>query len=292
MLPLVVQPKLRYDPESHYDVTSIEVEYLPVDGTSLPMTIYRPLGAGPFPMLIRAHGGAWNTGERGAASLIDSRLAESGMVVAAHDFGLAPDYPYPIQIAQTNFAVRWLKAHAAEFDGDPRCVGGAGDSSGGHTMLLAAMRPNDPRYSGISARGIGTDASLRFVIALWSIVDPFARYEWAKEERVYRLVHNTESYFNPWEAVHEGNPQEILDRGEDVIKPPLLIIQGTLDGNIPHEIPRRFAESYQASGGHAQYEAFEGMPHQFARDPGADTDRAISLMKWFVAHQIDECERL
>ena len=55
-----------------------------------------------------------------------------------------------MQVAQTNFAVRWLKAHANDFNGDPSCVGGAGDSSGGHTILLTAMRPNDPRYAAIS----------------------------------------------------------------------------------------------------------------------------------------------
>ena len=282
----MAQRTLHYDPTARYDVVSQDVEYLRVDGESLLMTVYRPVGEGPFPMLLRAHGGAWNTGDRFGASFIDTQLAECGMVVAAHDFGLAPACPYPTQVAQTNFAVRWLKAHASEFNGDPSCVGGAGDSSGGHTILLAAMRPRDPRYAAISADGVGDDASLAFLIALWSIVDPLARYEWAKGASVERLVRSTEAYFQPWDAVHEGNPQEILDRGEDVKLPPLIVLQGTADGNIPHEIPQRFAECYNQAGGHAEYEAFPGMPHSFAREPGPEPDRAIALMRSFVARQV------
>ena len=285
--PPMAQRTLQYDPAARYDVVSQDVEYLRVDGESLLMTVYRPVGDGPFPTLLRAHGGAWNTGERLGASPIDTQLAECGMVVAAHDFGLAPAYPYPVQVAQTNFAVRWLKAHAGDFNGDPSCVGGAGDSSGGHTILLTAMRPRDPRYAAISADGVGDDASLAFLIALWSIVDPLARYEWAKGAPVERLVRSTENYFQPWDAVHEANPQEILDRGEDVVLPPLLVVQGTADGNIPHEIPQRFAESYKQAGGRAEYEAFPGMPHGFARDPGPESDRAIAVMRSFLARQVN-----
>ena len=285
--PPMTQRALTYDPTARYDVVSQDVEYLRVDGESLLMTVHRPVGDGPFPMLIRAHGGAWNIGDRLRDSVIDTQLAECGMVVAAHDFGLAPAYPYPVQVAQTNFAVRWLKAHASDFNGDSSCVGGAGDSSGGHTILLTAMRPNDPRYAAISADGVGDDASLGFLVALWSIVDPFARYEWAKSAPVERLVRSTENYFRPWDAVHEANPQEMLDRGEDAVLPPLLVVQGTADGNIPHEIPQRFAESWNGAGGHAEYEAFPGMPHGFARDPGPESDRAIALMRSFLARHVN-----
>ena len=64
------------------------------------------------------------------------------------------------------------------------------------------------------------------------------------------------------------------------------MVQGTADGNIPHEIPQRFAETYNRAGGHAEYEAFPGMPHQFAKDPGPETDRAIDLMRSFIAREV------
>ena len=272
-----------YNPAAAYDVEARDVEYLRTDDGPLRMTVQIPRGGGPFPMLLRAHGGAWTGDHRGTGALIDTRLAASGLVVAAHDFGLAPAHPYPVQVAQTHFALRWLKSHATEFNGDPSWVGGLGDSSGAHTVLLVAMRPHDARYAAIAADGVGTDAGLAGVIALWPIADPFARYTWADRAGLALLLRATEAYFRPWDAVHEGNPQEMLDRGEDVALPPLLVLQGTADGNIPYAIPERFVESYSCAGGDAAYVAFPGMPHQFAKEPGPESDRAIECIRSSLA---------
>ena len=40
----------------------------------------------------------------------------------------------------------------------------------------------------------------------------------------------TKMYFDPWESIFEGNPAKILERGEKVTLPPLLIMQGGLMG--------------------------------------------------------------
>jgi acetyl esterase/lipase len=45
-----------------------------------------------------------------------------------------------------NYGIRWLKAHCGEFGSSAEYVGAYGTSSGGHQILLAAMRPDDPRY--------------------------------------------------------------------------------------------------------------------------------------------------
>jgi acetyl esterase/lipase len=156
-------------------------------------------------------------------------------------------------------------------------------------MLLCAMACNQARYASIGAADVGDDASVAYVIALWSIVDPYARYNFAVRTENPRLVQATEDYFVPWDLVHQANPQEIVSRGDDACLPPLLVVQGTADANIDHGIPQRFAETYAKAGGHAEYEAFPGMPHQFAREPGPETDRAISLMKSFIARQVHAC---
>ena len=85
----------------------------------------------------------------------------------------------------------------------------------------------------------------------------------------------------------EGNPQLILERGEPTELPPVLILQGTADDNVPLSIPYRFVESYRAAGGNVELELFPGMPHGFARDPGTETDRALALAKAFIARQLN-----
>ncbi len=62
--------------------------------------------------------------------------------------------------------------------------------------------------------------------------------------------------------------------------------KGSYDDNVPLSISQRFAEAYRAAGGAVELELFPDMPHGFARNPGAASDRALELMKAFVARQL------
>jgi acetyl esterase len=277
-----------YDPEQHYQVRVHDVVCREdQDGPRL-ARIYQPEGAGPFPALLDIHGGAWNRGSYTNNERIDQALAESGLVVAAIALRLAPQYTYPAQVVDVNYATRWLKSHAGDFSADARMVGGLGTSSGGHTVMLSAMRPHDPRYRALAVSGAAdsVDATLSYVLAGWPVLDPYARYLYAKENRYDRLAESTEAYFVTQQAMQEGNPQFILEHREPAQLPPVLIVQGTADDNVPLSIPHRFVESYRAAGGSVELELFPGMPHGFGSKPGAESDRALALMKAFVASQL------
>ena len=269
-----------------YEVRTSDVEYRTSEAGTWEARIYEPKGVGPFPALLDIHGGAWSAGSRLGSELINERLAASGLVIVAVDFRLAPNHPYPSQIEDVNYATRWLKVHAGDFNADTRTVGGIGSSSGGHTVLLSAMRPFDPRYGVLLLEGGTADASLDYIVAQWPVLDPYARYQYAKETGRDQLVKATEGYFLNEEAMKEGNPQHILDRGERTVTPPLLIVQGTADENIPMSIPERFVETYRGAGGSVELEIFPGLPHGFGRTPGPGPDRAIDLIKAFVTRQL------
>ena len=270
-----------------YEVRLRDVEYLQTPGETWEARIYQPQGTGPFPALLFVHGGAWNAGTRTGHELFNRGLAAGGLVVVAVDFRLAPDHNYPAQVMDVNYAARWVKAHASEFNARPDAVGGSGSSSGGHTIMLSAMRPDDPRYGTHSSSELeGYDARLDYVLLTWPVLDSYARYQYARDAGMDRLVERTEAYFPSQDAIREGNPQGILDRGEHAVLPPVLIIQGTADDNVPMSIPESFVASYRPAGGEIELEVFPGMPHRFGEDPGPETDRALGLMKGFVARQL------
>ena len=108
---------------------------------------------GPFPALLDIHGGAWNNGDRTNNPALAEGLAASGVVVVSIDFRCGGTYPYPSSLADINYATRWLKVHAADFNADAATAGGLGVSSGGHLILLSAMRPFDPRYTALPLAG-------------------------------------------------------------------------------------------------------------------------------------------
>jgi acetyl esterase/lipase len=149
------------------------------------------------------------------------------------------------------------------------------------------MRPNDPRYNAHKlAEAPNVDASLRYVATRSPVSNPYARYLNAESLGRAEMMQNSKTYFNPWESIHEGNPQEILDRREVVALPPLLIMQGELDDNVRPAVQEKFANSYRAAGGECQYEVFAGCEHLWIREPGPQTDRAHEMVKGFIARQL------
>ena len=76
-------------------------------------------------------------------------LAQSGLVVVALDFRLAPGASLPGVRARHQLRHALVQAHAHEYNADPRHLGGLGGSSGGHVLMLSAMRPRDARYAAL-----------------------------------------------------------------------------------------------------------------------------------------------
>ena len=105
------------------------------------------------------------------------------------------------------------------------------------------------------------------------------------------MIKSNKTYFQPWETIHEGNPQQILDRREPVTLVPLLIMQGALDDNVLPAVQEKFAASYRAAGGECDLHVFEGCEHEWVAKPGPQTDRAHEMVKAFIARQLAAARR-
>src|SRR6266404_8871995 len=168
-----------------YEIDVGDAEYLRHGDTPLLARLFKPRGNGPFPLIIELHGGAWNLGDRLMDVAINEPLAKSGVVVAALDFRMPPVASYPASLADINYAIRWFKTQATALGSRPDLVGALGSSSGSHQAMLAAMRPQDPRYAALPlpAGAPTVDASLRCVVLCWPVIDPLARYHHAKKAK-------------------------------------------------------------------------------------------------------------
>ena len=279
-----------YNPAAQFEIKVWDVEFRKTIKRQLMARIYQPQGdkgAGPYPVLLDLHGGAWNNKDRLANAPMDEALAKSGVLVVAIDMTQAPDAPYPACVQEASYGVRWLKSKAIEWNGDSSTLGVLGSSSGGHVAQLLGMRPNDGRYNVHAVAGApGINTRVAYVAARSPISDPFARFKQAEKMQRDHMIKNSTTFFNPWESIHEGNPQEMLDRGEKVELPPMLIMQGGLDDNVIPVIQERFSESYRKAGGHCQYELYEGCSHEWVAEPSPATTRAQDMVKGFIAEQL------
>ncbi len=281
-----------YDPNARFDLTVTEVELRKnTAGRMLMARIYQPkgqpTGGGPFPTVLDLHGGAWNRKDRFAEEPMDRALAASGLLVVAVDLTIAPEAPYPACVQDANWSVRWLKANAAKWGGDGAKIGLYGSSSGGHVAELLAMRPGDARYNAIPLdNAAGIDATVAWVATRSPVSNTAARFENAVNRKNEGMIKNNKVFFVPWESIHEGNPQEILERQEMQNLPPLLIMQGALDDNVLPEMQEKFAKTYRKAGGICEYHLFENAVHEWVAEPGLQTDKAREKVKEFVARQL------
>ncbi len=225
---------------------------------------------------------------------MDMALAAMGMVVVAIDFRQDVQHHYPDSVADVNFALRWLRANASKFNSSPQIIGAFGSSSGGHLVLLNAMRPSNPDYSVHPLSGVSPDsASPDYIIVGYPISDPLARRAYAQQAGNDVPVKGTDIYFCSPGSLQDGNPQLILDRREPVRLQPVLLLQGSPDANgamadknVSLEIQQRFVASYRAAGGKIQLELLPGAPHNFVNKAGPNLDHALGLIKTFIGQQL------
>ncbi len=252
--------------------TTEDFDYLHHGGTALKLRLFRPDGAGPFPTVVDLHGGAWCKNDLSACAPRDEVLAEAGIAAAAIDFRHAGD-GYPTSLIDINYAIRWLKANAAELRLDAGRFGLSGQSSGGHLAMLAAMRPNDARYASIALEdgaledgALEIDASVRCVGMSWPVINPLSRYRNALRLRaganppdwIGDIPESHDLYWVTDDNMIDGNPVCALESGEAVETPPALWVQGRPDpvhdyldpdSELGVNEPERFAQRYREAGG-------------------------------------------
>jgi acetyl esterase/lipase len=281
-----------YDPTRTFEVRSRDVVYRRDGSTEWLARVYEPQGSGPFPAVLEIHGGAWNNNDRLQNAPLDEALAASGLVVVAVDFRLGAEGAYPKSIADVNYATRWLKLRAGDFNATSEALGGLGLSSGGHMIALSAMRPTDPRYSDLPLDGdTGLDGSLGYLMMGWPVNDPLARYNHARSKGRTEMLENHHRYFGDEATMEEANPVLILERGESVALPPALLFEGADDDVLAPHTAIRFAEAYGKAGGLIELALFPNAGHGYARDGGPNERRTVQVITSYVARQLAEYGR-
>jgi acetyl esterase len=275
-----------------YEVRVEDVEYLRHDGQPLRARIFRPLGKGPFPAMVDAHGGAWIQGTCENNDPINRPVSQGGIVVVSVDYRVPPQGTYPSSVADVNYAVRWLKMNAARFSSRPDLVGVMGTSSGGHLAVLAAMKPDDPRYSALPLPGgAAFDARPSCVVAMWPVICPFSRFRDVLERQARGEPHpsgrvgggtDQMKYWLTEDAMADGSPLLALERGDKVIKPDLLYVQTATDTMHPRASMEQFVASYRKAGGHLEVELVEGEPYDLVRSK-SDSASARQAVERIIA---------
>jgi len=284
--------------------TVTDREYLRHGEASFLARIYLPEGQGSFPCIVEVHGGGWSQFDRLRGKHLHEALARSGCTVVALDFRQGAEGAYPGSVADVHYAIRWVKAHAAELKTAPDLVGVSGNSSGGHLAMLISMRPEDPRYAALRVEGPAHDARVRCVVMLWPVINPYGRYHYAKSALTLpepprwpnMIIPMHDAYWGDEAAMAEGSPLLILERGEPAELKPALWVQSNQDKVHNYRDPTssfegtesdRFAQAYRRAGGDIETFYFdEPMKFTGAHAELPESTGALQKVVSFVHHHI------
>ena len=133
-------------PTAPEPVANVANRMVPGPGGQIPVRVYTPLGAGPFPMIFYLHGGGWviadlDTYDSSARALTNAAHA---VLVSTH-YRQAPEHKFPAAHEDTWAAYTWALAHAKSLNADAAKIAVAGESAGGNMAAVIAIRARDEK---------------------------------------------------------------------------------------------------------------------------------------------------
>ena len=133
----------------------LNLAYATVSGAQkldLYMPVLRSAAARAPGLVVYVHGGAWLPGQGDKANYISLTFVNFflslGYSAASVDYRLSNEARFPAQIEDVKTAVRWVRAHAAQYGYDPNEVAAMGDSAGGQLVALLGTSESAPSIEG------------------------------------------------------------------------------------------------------------------------------------------------
>ncbi len=111
---------------------------------ALTVRLYHPSQEENLPVFIYYHGGGWVMGNFETHDTICRAYAKkAGVIVAAVDYRLAPENPYPKAFDDSYAALEWVYDNIKSYKGDPSRITVGGDSAGGNLAAAVAIKARD-----------------------------------------------------------------------------------------------------------------------------------------------------
>jgi acetyl esterase/lipase len=227
--------------------------------TALEMDVFpAEKGAGPRPGVLFIHGGGWSAGQRTQFTWHARELAKLGFVTAAASYRLAPAHPYPAALDDCQYAMRWLRAHAAEWNLDPARLGACGSSAGGHLAACLAVRDtrsdDEPALRGFSSRA-------------QCVVDVHGVHDFRTLAPTVLTACNAAflggSAAEKPEAWQDASPAAFVD----ALTAPIMLTHDPNDPTVPYAQSVSFAAALMDAGRPVEFLPTPGSGHGFVYNP-------------------------
>lgn len=237
----------------------------------LRMSLLVPRTSAPKPAVVYFPGGGFTSADFEKFIEMRYALARAGFVVAAAEYRVVPT-KFPALVEDGKAAVRFLRAHAAEYGIDPERIGVLGDSAGGYLVQMLGATSGEKGWD----RGDWLDqsSSVQAVASLYGISDLLTIGKGLGEAResVHRSPAVTEalllngpafdvnpgkSIFEDLQKAREASPIGHIDGSE----PPFLLLHGSADTLVSPEQSAELFRLLRERKVDVEYRLYEGADH-------------------------------
>jgi acetyl esterase/lipase len=238
----------------------------------------KPLG----PLLVWIHGGGWRGGDKNNPP--EAGALEHGVAVASIEYRLSQHALFPAQIEDCKAAIRWLRAHAADYGYDGKKVAVWGASAGGHLAALLAVTGQ--------VKDFDVGANLDQSSAVQSCINWFGPADFeAYDPKLPTEMVQRENKASVLALLFGGPVSEKLElarRASPVTwvtkdAAPMLIMQGTNDPLVPLDQSQRLADRLKAAGADVTLDVIDGAGHG---GPQFTTQEKVKLMADFLGKHL------
>jgi len=243
-----------------------DVEYGRAGDESLRLDAHVPDGPGPFPMVVIVHGGGWSGGDKHKdISVLFEPLSKANFTWFSINYRLAPTNHWPACLEDVQTAIRWVKAHAAEYKGDPQHLALLGYSAGGQLACLAAVLAKE-------------DTQIQAVVGFSPPTDMVADTEHRGGlSKSLQMLFGRETVDEQTRALlKEMSPINFVKPG----LPPFLLIQGDADKTVPYEQTLHFQAKLKENNVPCELVTVKGAPHRITEWDKFDPGYKEKLVAW------------
>ncbi len=239
----------------------------------LDLAMKNDAGDKPRPAVVVIHGGGWVEGDKSSftsrkagvpGNIVD--FAELGFVAVTINYRLSGEAPFPAALEDCKCAVRWLRAHAREYHIDPKYIGAYGNSAGGHLALLLGM---SGKGAGFEGDGPYQEQSslVQAAVSDSGPVDLLEQYQTGPLRQVVGRFLG---------GPPEGERAALYRKASPIHQitadtPPLLLIYGGADEQVPVETADRFVLALGRAGlqdvSYHRLAYVDHCPHSLVRVP-------------------------
>jgi acetyl esterase/lipase len=250
----------------------------------LQMDVYFPTtSSGPSPALLYIHGGSWIVGDKSSGFMLEEipLIAAAGYFIASIDYRLAPEYPFPAMVEDAKCAVRFLRAHAGEFNINPDKIGVLGVSAGAYIASMVGLADETAGWD--TGQYLEQSSRVKAVVDLWGptdFTDP--DYQAKLQKKGFQLFDNVSPDL---EMLRAASPITYVSAGD----PAFLIIQGDQDPIVPPTQSQKLYDLLTAAGVPAYLQMVTNASHNLLSAGGPVspsrkqmTDAYIQFLDFFI----------